>query len=107
MKKTKVMFNNYILDHWTEIDDEVIECVQEYIYLGQKIGACPDHEKEIKRRIGMGWNDFGKQHNVIKSNLPPSLKKKPYDQYILLVLTYGLETWSVLKMVEQKLQSAQ
>ena len=28
MKKTKVMINNYILDH--EIDDEVIESVQEY-----------------------------------------------------------------------------
>ena len=27
------------------IDDEVIECVQDYINLGQNIGACPDQEK--------------------------------------------------------------
>ena len=31
MKKIKVMFNNYLLDHEDKID-EVIECVQDYIY---------------------------------------------------------------------------
>ena len=39
------MFNKYIPDHEIRIDDEVIECVQECIYLGQKIGVCSDHEK--------------------------------------------------------------
>ena len=29
MKKTKVIFNNYIQDHTIILDDEVIECVQE------------------------------------------------------------------------------
>ena len=29
MKKTKVMFNNCILDHEINIDDELIECVQQ------------------------------------------------------------------------------
>ena len=42
MKKTKMMFNNYLLDYEIKID-EVIKCVQEYIYLGQKMGAWPDH----------------------------------------------------------------
>ena len=54
MNKTKVMFNNYILCYEIEIDDEVIECVQEYTYLRQRLGVCPDHEKKIKRGIGMG-----------------------------------------------------
>ena len=44
MKKTKLMFNIYTIAHEIRIDDEVIECVQEYNYLGQKIGTCPDHE---------------------------------------------------------------
>ena len=47
MKKTKLIFNNYISENKIEID-EVIECVQEYIYLGQKIGSCPDPEKKSK-----------------------------------------------------------
>ena len=45
MKKVKLMFNNYIIDHKIKIDDEVIGCAQIYIYLEQKIGACLDHEK--------------------------------------------------------------
>ena len=55
MKNTKVMFNNYILDHESEIDDEVIEYVQEYIYLGQKIGTCPVYEEKNQKmnRNGM------------------------------------------------------
>ena len=42
----------------------------------QTIGACPDCEKETKRRKGMEWSAFGRQHNVMKSNLPSSLRRK-------------------------------
>ena len=91
MKKTKVMFNSYILDHEILIH-AVTDCVQNHIYLGQKIRACPDHEKEIKRRIGIGWSDFGKL-NIMKSNIPLALKIKIYIIIAFLpVLTYGSET---------------
>ena len=63
-------------------------------------------EKLMKRLIKMGWTAFGIQHNV-KNNLPPSLKGKLYYQWILPVLTYGSETWSITKVLEQKLQSGQ
>ena len=36
-----------------KIDDEVMECVKELIYLKEKSGDYPYHEKEFKRRIGM------------------------------------------------------
>ena len=39
------MFNNYILGHEIKIH-EVIESVQDYDSLGQKIGACPDIMKK-------------------------------------------------------------
>ena len=64
IKKTNVMFINFIRDHEIKIHDEVIKYIQDYIYLGQKIDASPDHEREIKRRIGMGWSTFGRQHNL-------------------------------------------
>ena len=41
----------------------------------------------------MAWNTFGRQHNVMKNNLP--------------VLTYGLEQRSLTKALEQRHQSAQ
>ena len=48
MKKTKEMFNNYVQDHEIKIDDEVIECVQEYIYLGQKLVHVQIMKKKSK-----------------------------------------------------------
>ena len=36
MKKIKMMFKNYKLDHEIKIEKEVIESVEEYIYLDRK-----------------------------------------------------------------------
>ena len=75
--KSKVMFNNYIIDHEIKQKDEMIESGQQYSNFRQKIGANPDLEKKIiKRRIGMEWSAVGRLHNVMKSNFPPSLKEK-------------------------------
>ena len=53
-KITKVIFNNYILDHEIKVDEDVIEYVQDYNYLGQKISANPEYEKKKKKnRDGM------------------------------------------------------
>ena len=92
MKKTKVMFNSFAQPLQIKIGDEVLECVDEYVYLGQTVQTTPGHDYEIKRRIGMGWSAFGKQSNIMKSNLPISLKRKVYNQCVLPVLTYGSET---------------
>ncbi len=86
--------------------NEGLELVEEYTYLGQMVSANPAHEKEI-RRIGMGWSAVGKQNIVMNSNLPFSLKRKVYKQCILLVLTYGSETWRLTKKLETKLRSTQ
>ena len=40
--------------------------------------------------------------NNVKNNLPPSLKKKLYHQWIVPVLTYVSEMWSITKFLEQK-----
>ena len=48
MKKPEVMFNNYLLYYEIRLYEEVIECVQKYIYLGHKIGACQRHKKMKK-----------------------------------------------------------
>ena len=48
IKKTKVMFNNYIPHHGIKVDDEIIECEFDYIYLGQEINASLVHEKISK-----------------------------------------------------------
>ncbi len=71
------------------------------------VNANPEHEKEIRRRIGMGWGAFGRQNLVMNSNLPLSLKRKVCNLCILPVLTYGSETWRLTKELERELRSAQ
>ncbi len=89
------------------IGNEELELVEEYTCLGQMVSGNPAHEKEIRRRIGMGWSAFGKQNLVMNSNLPLSLNRNVYNQWILPVLTYGSETWRLSKELERKLRSAQ
>ncbi len=81
--------------------------MEEYTYLGQIVNANPGHEKEIGRRIGIGWSAFGKQNLVMDSNLPLSLRRKVNNQCSLPILTYGAETWRLTKELERKLKTAQ
>ena len=74
MKKPKMMFKNFIPNHETKFGDGVGNTMCSRIYLlGKKICISPDHEQEINKRIGMRWSAFGSQHNVMHSNLLPSL----------------------------------
>ncbi len=107
MKKTKIMYNKHLTRRQIMIGNEALELVEEYTYLGQMVIANPAHEKEIRKRIGMGWSAFGKHNLVMNSNLPLSMKRKVYNQCIIPVLTYGLETWRLTKELERKLRSAQ
>ncbi len=64
-------------------------------------------DRDIRRRIGMGWTAFGKHGDIMNSNLPLSLKRKIYSHCILPVLKYGSEIWYLTKEQEQKLRNAQ
>ncbi len=107
MKKTKIMHNKHLIGSQIIIGNEALELVEEYTYLLQMVSANPAHEKEIRRRIGMGWSAFGKQNLVMNSKLALSLKRNVYNQCILSVITYGSEAWRLTKKLERKLRSAQ
>ncbi len=107
IKKTKIMYNKHLTGRQIMIGNEALELVMEYTYLGQMVSKNIAHEKEVRRRIGIGWSAFEKQTLVRNSNLPLSLKRKGYNQCILPVLTYGSEPWRLTKELERKLRSAQ
>ena len=58
--KTKVMLNPFAVKEPIRVDGKIIEAVDKYLYLGQTITQTGDIEAEIKKRIGLGWNAFGK-----------------------------------------------
>ncbi|XP_037804863.1 uncharacterized protein LOC119599190 [Penaeus monodon] len=65
-------------------------------------------EQEIKRRITLGWQAFGKASAIFKNKeFPLVLKRQVYDQCITPTITYGSETRNLTKKQLLKLRSMQ
>ncbi|KAM7435318.1 hypothetical protein ABFA07_014709 [Porites harrisoni] len=98
LKRTKVMYNEFAenVEEPTTIDSNEIDEVDHYIYLGQYFSMdSASKEQEIKRRITLGLQAFGRASAIFKNkDLPIVLKPQVYNQYILPTVTYGSETWN-------------
>ncbi|GFS06131.1 endonuclease-reverse transcriptase [Elysia marginata] len=65
-------------------------------------------KEEVDIRIRAGWSYFGRNREIfLDKNMPLSLKKQVYDQCILPTMTYGCQTWSLTKIIGNKLKVAQ
>ncbi len=104
MKQTKIMYSYQLGGRQVIIRNAELELVEEYICLGQTISASPGHEKQ-SRKVRMRWSAFGKRTTIMNSNLPLSLKRKVYNQFILKVLMYASETCSVIMEIKIKERS--
>ncbi|CAG4968657.1 unnamed protein product [Parnassius apollo] len=95
MNKTKIMFNVHVTPMPVVVGSTMLEVVDEYVYLGQivRLGKS-NFDREVNRRIQLGWAAFGKLRHIFSSGIPQSLKTKVYNQCVLPVMTYGSETWS-------------
>ena len=111
LKKTKIMCNKHAEDtnRRITIDNNEIEEVDHYIYLGQRISMeTASKEQEIKRRITLGWQAFGRASAIFKNKeIPTCLKRQVYNQCIIPTVTYGSETWNLTKIQTMKLRSMQ
>ena len=96
------MFNDKAQRRVIRVDNEALKVVEEYNYLGQILKLTRDNEHEIKRRITLGWKDFGSHSKIMKSSLPMCLKRKVYNQCVLPTMIYGSETWKPTKPMENK-----
>ncbi|CAH2086305.1 unnamed protein product [Euphydryas editha] len=71
MEKTKIMSNIHVVPTPISVGDSTLEAVDEYIYLGQNVHlGRSNFEKEINRRIQLGWAALGKLKNVFSSVIP-------------------------------------
>ena len=105
--KTKYM-TNYETSKSIRIEEEIIEEVDEYKYLGQIVDLTQSMEDEINARIRAAWSSFGRYKEILTDKeLPMSLKRKTLDQCILPKLTYSCETWAFTKENLKKVRTAQ
>ncbi len=75
-----------------------IETVSEFVYLGHKLSRTNDGNVAVQHRIGLGWAAFQSNKFLLTSKrIPPKVKARIYNTYILPVVLYGLDcvNWTV------------
>ena len=96
IQKMKIMTSSPITS-W-EIDEETVETVSDFIFLGSKITADGDFSHEIKRHFLLG--------RKVMTNLDSTLKSRditlPTKVHLVMamvfpVVMYGCENWTIKK----------
>ena len=66
--KTKLLRNKHVTQRPVIVGGSVIEEVQSYIYLGQRVSLLEtDMANEINRRIQAGWKSCNEHEIVLKA----------------------------------------
>ena len=96
IQKTKIMASSPITS-W-EIDEETVEIVSEFIFLGSKITADGDCSHEIKRHLLLGRKVMTKLDNISKSrDITLATKFHLVKTMFFPVVMYGCENWTIKK----------
>ena len=81
-----------------EIDEETVETVRGFIFLGFKITADGDFSHEMKRRLFLGRKAMTNLDSMLKSrDITLLTKAHPVKAMVFPVVTYGCESWTLKK----------
>ena len=81
-----------------QIDEETVETVADFIFLGSKITADGDCSHEIKRRLLLGRNVMANLDSILKSrDITLSTKVHLVKTMVFPVVMYGCESWTIMK----------
>ena len=88
-----------------QIDNEKIEEVDSFIYLGSIVSKTGGTDEDVGNRIRLANAAFGSLQEIWSSgNISRRLKLQIFTSNVKSVLLYGCETWKVTKFVTNKLQ---
>ena len=81
-----------------EIDQETVETVADFTFLGSKITADGDCSHEIKRRLLLGRKVVTNLDSILKSrDITLPTKFHLVKAMVFPVVMYGCESWTVKK----------
>nr|XP_006822761.1 PREDICTED: uncharacterized protein LOC102806375 [Saccoglossus kowalevskii] len=90
------------------IDGEVVEDVNEFVYLGATLTKSGGGMGDMENRISKRRNAFRQLNKIWNSDkIKRATKLKLYKSLVLSVLLYGSETWKMTKGDERKLNTFQ
>ena len=106
--KTKMMRNNNANQHPIYINNEPVEEVKSFVYLGSCITPEGDSEKDAEARIIKANQVFGMLKPFWRNTkICTETKLRIYRSNILGVLLYGSECWKVTSNLTNKLETFQ
>ena len=95
-QKTKIVESDPITS-W-RIDQESMETVTDFIFLGSKITADGDYSHEIKRCSLLGRKATTNLDSILKSrDITLSTKVRLVKAMVFPVVMYGCESWTINK----------
>ena len=96
IQKTKVMASGPITS-W-QIDGEIVESVEDFIFWGSKITADGDGGHEIKRWLLLGRKVMTNLDSIFKSrDITLPTKVRLFKAMVFPVVMYGCECWTIKK----------
>ena len=96
IQKTKIMASGPITS-W-EIDEETVETMADFLFLGSKITADGDCSHKIKRHLLLGRKVMTNLDSILKSrDIILSTKFCLVKAMVFPVVMYGCESWTVKK----------
>ena len=105
-KKTKVMRMNNVNTAPITANNEVVEDVTSFTYLGSEITHTGGSGEDIKARLGKAQGAFYKLRKIWNDGqLSKRTKLRILRTNVLAVLFYGCETWRMTKTDEMKLNT--
>ena len=104
IQKTKVKASGPITS-W-QIDEEAMETVSDFTFLGSKITADGDCSHEIKRRLLLGRKVMTNLDSILKSR-DITFQTNVYlvKAMVFPVVMYGCESWTIKKAEHQRIDA--
>ena len=88
------------------LEDEAIEEVDSFIYLGSTVDKQGGTDADVKRRVGNARAAFQQLKNVwVSKHLSNNLKIRTFNTMVKPVLLYGAETWRNTAVNTKRIQS--
>ena len=87
-----------------QIDEETMETVTDFTFLGSKITADGDCSHEIKRRLLLGRKAMINLDSILKSrDITLPTKVRLVEALVFPVVMYGCESWTIKKIECQRI----
>ena len=81
-----------------QLDEETVETVSDFIFLGSKITADDDYSHEIKKHLILGRKAMTDLDSILKSRSITLLTKVCLVKIMVFpVVTYTFESWAINK----------